>query len=111
MTSSLHHELNRCILISFGLILFFDLSYSLLALSTNSPLIYISGLLNGESILKKIRAEAQAKYDQEIAMLSVNIRAILAKAESDSIEVYRKMAKYPELAINLKKDWMSLSFT
>ena len=104
MTSSLNHELNRCILSSFGLIHFFALSYSLLALSTNSPLNYTFSLLNRKSILKKVRAEAQPKYDQEIVMLFVNEKAILAKAESDSIKVYRKTAKYPELAIKLKKD-------
>ena len=112
MTYSLYHAPNRCLLGSFGLTLFSDLSYSPSAHFTNLLFIYISGLLNGESITEKIRAEAQSKYDREIAIIFVNVKAILAKAESDSTEAYRRtIAKYPELAITLKKDWISRSFT
>ena len=57
----------------------------------------------GEAIANKIKAEAQTKYDQAIAMIAGNVKTILAKAEADSIEAYKTMAKYPELALKLKK--------
>lgn len=57
----------------------------------------------GEAVANKIKAEAQSEYDQALATIAGNVKAILAKAEADSIEAYKTMAKHPELAIKLKK--------
>lgn len=57
----------------------------------------------GESEAKRIRAEAQAKYDSAIARARGQVKEMLGQAEADSIEAYRSLAKDPELSLQLKK--------
>ena len=57
----------------------------------------------GEAQAKRIRVEAQARYDSALAETGQKARAILAQAEADSSEAYRSLAADPELALHLKK--------
>lgn len=57
----------------------------------------------GEAEAKKIKAKAQSEYDQAIAKIEGQVKEILGKAEADSAESYRILAKHPELSLKLKK--------
>jgi len=57
----------------------------------------------GESEAAKIRTKAKAKFDQEIAQIEGQVKEIIGRAESESIEAYKVFAKDPDLAMGLKK--------
>ncbi len=57
----------------------------------------------GESEATKIRTKAKAKFDQEIAQIEGQVKEIIGRAESESIEAYKVFAKDPNLAMGLKK--------
>jgi membrane protease subunit HflC len=57
----------------------------------------------GEAEAASITAEAQAKFDEEMAKVQGEVQRILGEAEASSIEAFKTLAEHKDLALKLKK--------